>query len=267
MTRNRRKQVAERSQRLPDQDGPSLGGALVDIFGAIGRRILNGLVVAQSKPQILACLSGHVRGEPELQERVLEADLKPQALWRLGDLVRRQDGLQQFLDELDGRLEAGVEQGSARHRASTSAANRKTALSTDSGESNRTARVAGQPASPGCGTFRPGRIGIASGWSVCCSPISRCSPPPDRSSSGAPRVARSRPRRLRRHLSRTPPGQGSPAPVEGNDVAEEQSSDTVEVPAGGRSRLLACCQRWRAAGSKSVNARNATVQASIGGSL
>ena len=107
MTRNRRKQVAERSQRLLDQDGLRLGGALADIFGANGRRILNRLVVAQSKLQILACLSGHVRGEPEPQEQVLEADLKPQTLWRLGYLQRLQDGRQQFLDELDGRLEAG----------------------------------------------------------------------------------------------------------------------------------------------------------------
>ena len=189
MTRNRRKQVAERSQRLLDQDGLRLGGALADIFGANGRRILNGLVVAQSKLQILACLSGHVRGEPEPQEQALEADLKPQTLWRLGYLLRLQDGQQQFLDELDGRLEAGCGAGVRKAQSDHFSREPKDCAI------DRCWRVKSHGPScratvfPGCRTIRPGRIAIASGWSVCCSPMFRCSRPPDRSWSGALRAA------------------------------------------------------------------------------
>ena len=55
-----------------------LGGALSDIFGRNGRKILAGP----------ASLSGHVRHKRELLEQVLEAELDAHVVWKLRDLLR-----------------------------------------------------------------------------------------------------------------------------------------------------------------------------------
>ena len=67
MTHNRRKQVAERSrarnrvQKLLDRNGLHLVGVLSDIFGANGRRVLDGLADGIPSERILAGLTRYVR--------------------------------------------------------------------------------------------------------------------------------------------------------------------------------------------------------------
>ena len=110
LSRHRRKLVGERSRarnrihKALDQDGLRLGGALSDIFGMNGRRILDGLLAGRSKGQILASLSGHVRRKQELLAEVLEANLHPHSLWRLQDLLRMHDAAQSSIEAVDARL-------------------------------------------------------------------------------------------------------------------------------------------------------------------
>ena len=72
LSRYRRKLVAERSRtrnrihKTVDHDGVRLGGALADIFGRNGRRILDGLAAGRSAADILRSLTGHVRSKREL---------------------------------------------------------------------------------------------------------------------------------------------------------------------------------------------------------
>ena len=114
LSRYRRKLAGERSRarnrihKALDQDGLRLGGALSDILGMNGRRILDGLLAGRSKDRILASLSGHVRRKRELLEEVLEAGLRPHSVWRLRDLLRAHDAAQASIDELDARLTASL---------------------------------------------------------------------------------------------------------------------------------------------------------------
>ena len=59
-----------------------------------GRNGLDGLLAGRSKARILASLSGHVRRERELLAEVLEANLHPNSLGRLRDLLRTHDAVQ-----------------------------------------------------------------------------------------------------------------------------------------------------------------------------
>ena len=114
-SRCRRKLVVERSRahnrihKELDHDGLRLGGALSDILGLNGRRILDGLLAGRSKAAILASLSRDLRRNRELLAEVLEADLRPHSLWRLRDLLRTHDAVQSSLDELDARLTASLQ--------------------------------------------------------------------------------------------------------------------------------------------------------------
>ena len=114
LSRYRRKLVGERSRarnrihKTLDHDGLRLGGALTDIFGLNGRKILAGLAAGRSKAAIRASLSGHVRRKRDLLEQVLEARLDPHAVWKLRDLLRAHDAASVSIAELDARLEAGL---------------------------------------------------------------------------------------------------------------------------------------------------------------
>ena len=107
LSRYRRKLVGERSRarnrihKALDHDGLRLGGALTDILGMNGRRILDGLLAGRPKEKILASLSGHVSKKRALLEEVLEAELHPHSLWRLRDLLRAHDTAQRSIAELD----------------------------------------------------------------------------------------------------------------------------------------------------------------------
>ena len=114
LSRYRRKLVGERSRarnrvhKTLDHEGLRLGGALSDIFGTNGRRILDGLAAGHSRGRILASLSGHVRRKRALLEAILEARLDACAVWKLGDLLRAHDAACRSIEELDRLLEAGL---------------------------------------------------------------------------------------------------------------------------------------------------------------
>ena len=82
LSRYRRKLVGELSRarnrihKALDHDGLRLGGALTDILGMNGRRILDGLLAGRPKEKILASLSGHVSQKRALLEEVLEEVLE-----------------------------------------------------------------------------------------------------------------------------------------------------------------------------------------------
>ena len=114
LSRYRRKLVGERSRarnrihKTLDHDGLRLGGALSDIFGRNGRKILEGLAAERTPDEILATLSGHVRHKRELLEQVLAAKLDAHAVWKLGDLLRAHDAAHASIADLDARLAAGL---------------------------------------------------------------------------------------------------------------------------------------------------------------
>ena len=116
LSRYRRKLVGERNRarnhihKTLDHDGLLLGGALTDIFGRNGRKILDGLAAGRSKAAILASLSGHVQPKRELLEQVLAARLDAHAVWKLRDLLRAHDAASASIAELDARLEQGLAQ-------------------------------------------------------------------------------------------------------------------------------------------------------------
>ena len=78
-----RSRLRNRIHQALDHCGLRLGGALTDILGMNGRRILDGLVQGRAADEILASLSGHVRHKRELLREMLEARPDPYTLWRL----------------------------------------------------------------------------------------------------------------------------------------------------------------------------------------
>ena len=110
LCRCRRKLVAERSrarnrlQKVLDHDGLRLGGALADILGTNGRRILHGLAEGQPVQRILAGLTYHVRGKLEQLAATLEARLDRHSLWTMRDLIQSIDALNERLQALDERM-------------------------------------------------------------------------------------------------------------------------------------------------------------------
>ena len=91
VSRQRRKVVGLRAtlrtriHHILDSAGLRVGGVLSDLFGANGRRILDGLAAGRSREDILAALSRHVR--PRLAELcdALSAQLAPHARFILQD--------------------------------------------------------------------------------------------------------------------------------------------------------------------------------------
>ena len=114
LCRYRCKLVSERGRarnrlhKTLDHDGLRLGGALSDILGMNGRRILAGLVAGRPVERILAGLSGHVRAKLGLLARTLEAALDPHSLWRLSHLLEAIDALNRRIDDLDARVLADL---------------------------------------------------------------------------------------------------------------------------------------------------------------
>ena len=101
LCRYRRQLVSERSRarnrlhKTLDHDGLRLGGALSDILGMNGRRILAGL-------------TSHVRAKLGLLAETLQARLDPHSLWKLRDLLQAIDALNRRLAALDARVLADL---------------------------------------------------------------------------------------------------------------------------------------------------------------
>lgn len=77
-----------------DGAGLRVGGILSDLFGVNGRRILEGLVAGLSPEDILATLSGHVRGRLASLGDALSAPLRPDARFVLNDQLAAFDNAQ-----------------------------------------------------------------------------------------------------------------------------------------------------------------------------
>ena len=112
MTRNRRKQVAERSrarnrvQKLLDRNGLHLGGVLSDIFGANGRRVLDGLADGVPSERILAGLTRHVRPKLGQLAETLAAKLDAESLCQLRDTLDAIRSADERIARQDQRIDA-----------------------------------------------------------------------------------------------------------------------------------------------------------------
>ena len=107
LSRHRRKLVAQRSrvrnqvQKVLDRSGVRIGGVLTDIFGANGRRILDGLVERRDRKVILAALSRHVRDKLDLLGDALSLTLRATDHILLTDLVNDYDVLTRRVQDFD----------------------------------------------------------------------------------------------------------------------------------------------------------------------
>ena len=93
VSRHRRSLVAQRSrvrnrvQKVLDRSGVRIGAVLSDIFGANGRRVLDGLVDRLDREVILASLSGHVRRKADQLGDALRLELRETDRMLLTDLL------------------------------------------------------------------------------------------------------------------------------------------------------------------------------------
>ena len=107
LSRHRRSLVAQRSrvrnqaQKVIDRAGVRIGTVLTDIFGANGRRILDGLVDRRDRADILASLSPHVRGKLDQLGDALSLTLRDAERFLLADLLSEHDRLCQRILHFD----------------------------------------------------------------------------------------------------------------------------------------------------------------------
>ena len=107
LTRYRRTLVGQRSrvrnrvQKVLDRSGVRVGGVLSDVFGANGRRILDGLAQGLDPDAILASLSHHVGHKLERLGDALRLELSAVERLVLCDLLGEHDALQERIQRLD----------------------------------------------------------------------------------------------------------------------------------------------------------------------
>lgn len=122
MSRHRRGLVAQRSrvrnqvQKVLDRSGVRIGAVLTDVFGANGRRILDGLVRHRPPADILAALSRHVRSKLDLLGDALCLTLGPIDRLLLADLLEAHDALTRRLDDFDRQIDAALVPWKAQRR-------------------------------------------------------------------------------------------------------------------------------------------------------
>ena len=78
-----------------------IGGVLTDIFGANGRRVLDGLVDGPDREVILPSLSGHVRLKVDQLGDALSLELRDTDRILLTDLLEEHDTLTRRVSEFD----------------------------------------------------------------------------------------------------------------------------------------------------------------------
>ncbi len=103
-----RTRVRNRVQRVLDRRGARVGGILSDVFGMNGRRILEGLIGGKTMEQIVAGLSGHLRGKLDKLTDALCARLSDTDLFTLKSLVHQHDLADERIAEYSERIEAGL---------------------------------------------------------------------------------------------------------------------------------------------------------------
>ena len=120
LTRYRRTLVGQRSrvrnrvQKVLDRSGVRVGGVLSDVFGANGRRILDGLARGVDPDAILASLSHHVAHKLERLGDALRLELSAVERLVLCDLLREHDALQERIQGLDRDIDSTLEPWSER---------------------------------------------------------------------------------------------------------------------------------------------------------
>ena len=114
ISRHRRSLVAQRSrirnqvQKVLDRSGVRIGAVLTDIFGANGRRVLDGLVGGLDRKVILASLSGHVRLKVDQLGDALRLELRETDRILLTDLLGEQDTLARRVSEFDWHIDQAL---------------------------------------------------------------------------------------------------------------------------------------------------------------
>ena len=114
LTRYRRTLVSQRSrvrnrvQKVLDRSGVRIGGVLSDVFGANGRRIVDGLARGLDHDAILASLSHHVVHKLERLGDALRLSLSEVERLILRDLLCEHDALYERIRELDHNIDAGL---------------------------------------------------------------------------------------------------------------------------------------------------------------
>ena len=114
VSRHRRSLVAQRSrvrnqvQKVLDRSGVRIGAVLSDIFGANGRRVLDGLVSRLDPEVILASLSGHVRLKVDQLGDALSLELRETDRILLTDLLDEHDTLTRRVSEFDRYIDQAL---------------------------------------------------------------------------------------------------------------------------------------------------------------
>ena len=109
-----RRRVRNRVQKILDRSGVRVGGVFSDVFGANGRRILDGLARGCDPDAVLASLSHHVAHKLERLGDALRLKLSTVERRVLCDLLREHDGLQERIQGLDRDIDTGLEPFSER---------------------------------------------------------------------------------------------------------------------------------------------------------
>lgn len=115
LTRYRRTLVSQRSRvrnrvhKVLDRSGVRVGGVLSDVFGANGRRILDGLAQGLDPDAILASLSHHVAHKLDRLGDALRLELSAVERLVLCDLRREHDALHERIHRLDRDIDSGLE--------------------------------------------------------------------------------------------------------------------------------------------------------------
>ena len=104
---NERRWARNRIQTTLDHDGLRLGGAMSDIFGRKGPKVLAGLAAGRSPDEMLAALIGHVRHKRELLGQCHKRSWM--CMW-CGSWAtcRAHEAANASIGELDARMEQGV---------------------------------------------------------------------------------------------------------------------------------------------------------------
>ena len=87
----------------------SMSDSCGDVFGKIGRMILDGLATGRSKESILDGLSGHVRRKPGRLSDALRASLSDNDCFMLGALLDQYDFLNRQIRQCSRRIETQLE--------------------------------------------------------------------------------------------------------------------------------------------------------------
>ena len=100
-----RSTVRNRVQKIIDRAGARIGGIISDVFGANGRKILDGLAAGTEREAILASLSHHVARKLEGLGEALSLSLGDNARFMLNDLLEEHDALEARIEAYTKKID------------------------------------------------------------------------------------------------------------------------------------------------------------------